>query len=121
MTDKREYTVLWPAPAAPVDLGPAQGLVSHFPEGPYYQPWKEYAVVCSCGANLLRSTAAEAKAAWANHVAAAVLPDNKPDGSGLDDGPYLPGRAPRKKPAPKSPEELAAIRAKAWATRRAKA
>jgi hypothetical protein len=42
------------------------------------------------------------------------------DGTGLDDGVYLPGRAPRKKPAPKSPEELAGIRAKAWVTRRAK-
>jgi len=39
--------------------------------------------------------------------------------SGLDCGPYLPGRAPRKKPAPKSADELRAIRAKAWATRRA--
>jgi hypothetical protein len=46
--------------------------------------------------------------------------DNRPDGSGLDDGPWLPGCAPRKKPEPKSPEELAAIRAKAWATRRSK-
>lgn len=46
--------------------------------------------------------------------------DNRPDNTGLDDGPYLPGRAPRKQPAPKSPEDLAAIRAQAWATRRAK-
>jgi hypothetical protein len=45
--------------------------------------------------------------------------DHKADKSGLDDGPYLPGRAPRKKPPPKSREELAAIRARAWATRRA--
>lgn len=37
---------------------------------------------------------------------------------GLDCGPYLPGQAPRKKAAPKSPEELARIRAKAWQTRR---
>lgn len=36
-------------------------------------------------------------------------------------GVYLPGEEPRKKPAPKSPEELAAIRAKAWETRRRKA
>ncbi len=35
-------------------------------------------------------------------------------------GVYLPGHEPRKKPAPKTPEQLAAIRAKAWATRRAK-
>jgi hypothetical protein len=46
-------------------------------------------------------------------------PDHKPDGSGLDDGPWLPGKAPRKKPVKKSREELAAIRAKAWKTRRA--
>lgn len=45
-------------------------------------------------------------------------PDHKPDGSGLDDGPWLPGKGPRRKPAAKSKEELAAIRAKAWATRR---
>lgn len=46
--------------------------------------------------------------------------DNRPDGTGLDDGPYLPGCAPRKRPPAKSPEDLAAIRARAWATRRAK-
>jgi hypothetical protein len=46
--------------------------------------------------------------------------EHKPDNTGLDDGPYLPGYKPRKKPAPKTREELAAIRAKAWATRRAK-
>jgi hypothetical protein len=45
--------------------------------------------------------------------------DHQTDLSGLDDGPYLPGRAPRRKPTPKSPEEMRAIRAKAWATRRA--
>lgn len=39
----------------------------------------------------------------------------------LDQGVWLPGKQPRKKPEPKSKEELAAIRAKAWATRRAKA
>lgn len=39
---------------------------------------------------------------------------------GLDCGPYLPGCAPRKRPAPKSLEELREIRARAWATRRAK-
>ena len=44
--------------------------------------------------------------------------DRRPDLTGLDDGPYLPGQGPRKQPAPKSPEELAEIRAKAWATRR---
>lgn len=40
--------------------------------------------------------------------------DSRPDGLGLDDGPYLTGCAPRKKPS----AELAEIRARAWATRR---
>ena len=44
--------------------------------------------------------------------------DHKPDLSGLDDGPYL--IASRKKPAPKTPAEMSDIRARAWATRRAK-
>jgi len=44
--------------------------------------------------------------------------DHKPDNSGLDDGPDL--YPPRKKAAPKSKETLAAIRARAWETRRAK-
>lgn len=44
--------------------------------------------------------------------------DHRGDQSGLDDGPYLPRRAPRKKATPKSPEENADMRAKAWATRR---
>lgn len=47
--------------------------------------------------------------------------DHRPDQSGLEDGPWLPGRAPRKKPAPKSAAEMREIRAKAWATRRAEA
>lgn len=46
--------------------------------------------------------------------------DHQPDGSGLDDGPYLPGKAPRKRPEPKSREEVAEIRSRAWATRRRK-
>lgn len=46
--------------------------------------------------------------------------DHRPDLSGLDDGPHLPGHAPRKKPAPKPPEEIRAIRLRAWATRRAR-
>jgi hypothetical protein len=46
--------------------------------------------------------------------------DHKPDLSGLDDGPYLPGHAPRKKPAPKPADEIREIRTRAWATRRAK-
>lgn len=44
--------------------------------------------------------------------------DHRPDQSGLDDGPWLPGHAPRKKAAPKSASEIAEIRARAWATRR---
>lgn len=39
---------------------------------------------------------------------------------GLDDGPWLPGCAPRRRPKRKRPSELKAIREKAWATRRAK-
>lgn len=46
--------------------------------------------------------------------------DHKADQSGLDDGPYLPGQAPRKKPEPKSADEIRSIRARAWGTRRAK-
>jgi hypothetical protein len=46
--------------------------------------------------------------------------DHKPDGSGLDDGPYLPGCAPRKKIDPKPAKEMADIRARAWATRRSR-
>ena len=46
--------------------------------------------------------------------------DHKSDLSGLDDGPYLPGHEPRKKSAPKPAEEVRAIRARAWATRREK-
>lgn len=38
---------------------------------------------------------------------------------GLDCGVYLPGQFPRRKSAPKPPEEISAIRAQAWATRRA--
>jgi hypothetical protein len=37
----------------------------------------------------------------------------------LDQGVWLPGYEPREKPEPKTKEELAQIRAKAWATRRA--
>lgn len=46
--------------------------------------------------------------------------DHKTDLSGLDDGPPLPGHAPRKKAAPKSAEEMRDIRARAWQTRREK-
>lgn len=46
--------------------------------------------------------------------------DHKPDQSGLDDGPWLPGRAPRKKAAPKSAKEVSETRKRAWATRRVK-
>lgn len=45
-------------------------------------------------------------------------PDCRPDNTGLDDGPWLPGCEPRKKPPPKTPEELAEIRRRAWKTRR---
>lgn len=44
--------------------------------------------------------------------------DHKSDLSGLDDGPEIYQR--RKKPAPKPPEVMAEIRARAWATRRQK-
>jgi hypothetical protein len=44
--------------------------------------------------------------------------DHKPDNTGLDDGPDM--NAPRKKAAPKAPEVVAEIRARAWASRRAK-
>jgi hypothetical protein len=44
--------------------------------------------------------------------------DHAPDGSGLDDGPYLPGCAPRKKM--ELPANVSEIRKQAWATRRAK-
>lgn len=44
--------------------------------------------------------------------------DHRPDGSGLDDGPPL--RTERKKPAPKTAEEMREIRSRAWATRRRK-
>ena len=37
---------------------------------------------------------------------------------GLDCGVWLPGQAPREQAAKKSPDELADIRARAWATRR---
>jgi hypothetical protein len=43
--------------------------------------------------------------------------DHQPDNSGLDDGPEPPAR---KKAAPKPPEVMAEIRARAWATRREK-
>lgn len=39
---------------------------------------------------------------------------------GLDDGPWLPGHGRARKRIKKSPEEMTAIRAKAWATRREK-
>ena len=37
---------------------------------------------------------------------------------GFDDGPWLPGHGRARKRIKKSPEEMTAIRAKAWATRR---
>lgn len=44
--------------------------------------------------------------------------DHRADNSGIDDGPPL--RNERKKPAPKSADEMKDIRARAWATRRKK-
>lgn len=44
--------------------------------------------------------------------------DHRADNTGLDDGPPL--HAPRKRPAPKSGDEMRDIRARAWATRRQK-
>lgn len=38
---------------------------------------------------------------------------------GLDDGPWLPGKGPRKRPKKKSALELRIIRLRAWETRRA--
>lgn len=38
----------------------------------------------------------------------------------LDCGVYLPGQEPRRKPKPKSAEEITEIRTRAWATRREK-
>lgn len=46
--------------------------------------------------------------------------DHRPDNRGLDDGPYLPGNAPRKKLDPKSSEENRRIHRDAWNTRRKK-
>lgn len=44
--------------------------------------------------------------------------DHRADNTGLDDGPPL--HHLRKKPEPKSPEEMTEIRSCAWATRRQK-
>lgn len=46
--------------------------------------------------------------------------DHKDDETGLDDGPWLPGLKPRKKPALKSAVEMREIRKRAWETRRGK-
>lgn len=55
---------------------------------------------------------------WGDLVAkGASQGDHKPDGSGLDDGPYLPGQAPRKRVV-KTADEKAEARRKAWETRR---
>lgn len=43
--------------------------------------------------------------------------DHRPDGSGIDDGPALPGE---NRSAAKPPEIVCDIRSRAWATRRAK-
>jgi hypothetical protein len=44
--------------------------------------------------------------------------DHREDQTGLDDGPYLPGRAPRKKRTA-DPAVVSAERKRAWKTRRA--
>ncbi len=44
--------------------------------------------------------------------------DHRPDNSGLDDGPEI--RPARKRPVAKDRDEVGAIRARAWATRRLK-
>lgn len=46
--------------------------------------------------------------------------DHQDDETGLDDGPWLPGRAPRKKADPKPADEISDTRSRAWETRRAK-
>lgn len=48
--------------------------------------------------------------------------DHRADLSGIDDGPYLPHRNPadKRRHGMKSAAELTEIRARAWATRRAK-
>ena len=46
--------------------------------------------------------------------------DHKDDESGIDDGPWLPGRAPRKQADPKPVKEVREIRLRAWETRRKK-
>ena len=51
-------------------------------------------------------------------IEATFMHDHKPDNTGVDDGPDL--NRPRKKAAPKLPAVTAEIRARAWATRRAK-
>lgn len=45
--------------------------------------------------------------------------DHRADLSGLDDGPYLPGQAPRKK-SERTLQQMSADRMRAWETRRAK-
>ena len=49
-----------------------------------------------------------------------IWEDCRDDNTGLDDGPFLPGRQPRKRPAAKSEDDTRDIRARAWATRREK-
>lgn len=87
-------------------------------------------VLCDrCGSEVRAYSCAESKIMTKQYVHAMVLGrvmlcevvKPKPCASfmtGLDDGPYLPGRAPRKASAPKTSDELRSIRAKAWETRR---
>ena len=46
--------------------------------------------------------------------------DHRPNGTGLDDGPWLPGKAPRKKPEAKTAAVVSDMRRRAWETRRRK-
>lgn len=53
------------------------------------------------------------------NVAGECVCDHNPC-DGLDCGVFLPGQQPRKRPALKTPEQMADIRARAWETRRTK-
>jgi len=46
--------------------------------------------------------------------------NHRADNTGLDDGPWLPGCAPRKKPEPKPPHVVRNTKLRGWVTRRAK-
>jgi hypothetical protein len=76
-------------------------------------PFEQYIALCR---------EAEENGAPYCQICAGVLAhphDHREDETGLDDGPWMLGRSPRKKAALKTAEEMKVIRAKAWATRRA--